>query len=132
VKETVSGDTYTGVPLWTFLDSSNSNVPSQIVVTQATDGYEVVLPLAEIDPSLGGNPNDLLPYADTSGDFPGDGVARTIFPSDNFHGRWESNLDAVQVESVPEPGSLSLLAAAMESVTISNRRRRAGIAEISG
>jgi hypothetical protein len=132
VKEIVSGDTYPGVPLWTFLDSSNSNVTSQIVVTQATDGYEVVLSLAEIDPSLGGNPNDLLPYADTGGNFPGDGVARTILPTDNFHGRWESNLDAVQVESVPEPGSLSLLGAAVVSVTIFNRRRRARIAHIPG
>jgi hypothetical protein len=28
-------------------------------------GYEVVLSLAELDPALGGNPGDLLPYADT-------------------------------------------------------------------
>ncbi len=109
VTETVSGNKYTGVPLWTFLNPSDSDTTSQIVVTQATDGYEVVVSLAEIDPALGGNPNDLLPYADTGGNFPGDGVARTIFPSDNAHGRWESNLDAIEVSSVPEPGPLTLL-----------------------
>ncbi len=109
VTESVSGDSYTGVPLWTFLNPSDSNITNQIVVTQATDGYEVVLSLAELDPALGGNSNDLLPYADTNGNFPADGVARTIFPTDNAHGRWESNLDAIVVETVPEPGPFSLL-----------------------
>jgi len=96
------------VPLWTFLNPKGS-ATSQIVVTQGSDGYEVVLSLAEIDPALGGNPGDLLPYADTGTDFPTDGVARTIFPSDNRHGRWESNLRLIDVLAVPEPGSLALL-----------------------
>ena len=126
VHETVSGDTYTGVPLWTFIDPSNSNITNQIVVTQGTDGYEVVLSLAELDPALGGNPNDLLPYSDTGGNFPVDGVARTIYPTDNLHGRWESNLDAVDVLSVPEPTSLGVFSAAIVSVTIVGWRRRRG------
>jgi hypothetical protein len=110
VTETVAGDGYTGVPLWTFIDSSDGNVTGQMVVTQATDGYEVVYSLAELDPALGGNPNDLLPYADTGGNFPGDGIARTILPGDNAHGRWVSNVDAIIVTDVPEPASLMLLA----------------------
>ena len=110
VTETVSGDTYTGVPLFSFINSNDSNVTGQVVVAQATDGYEVVYSLAELDPSLGGSPLDLLPYADSGSDFPGDGVARTILPDDNKHGRWVSNLDAIDVFDVPEPASLTLLA----------------------
>jgi hypothetical protein len=123
VQETISGGTYTGVPLWTFLDATNSNVTDQIVVTQGTDGYEVVLSLAELDPALGGNPQDLLPYADTGTDFPGDGVARTIYPTDNKHGRWESNLELVEVTSVPEPVSLTLLGLGVVATAALHRRR---------
>jgi hypothetical protein len=83
VTEMVSGDAYTGVPLYTFINPNTSSVTSDIVVTGPTDGYEVVVSLAELDPALGGNPNNLLPYADTGGDFPADGVARTIYPLDN-------------------------------------------------
>jgi hypothetical protein len=127
VNETVSGDPYTGVPLWTFLGADDPNVNNQIVVTDGSDGYEVVLSLAELDPDAGydGNPNDLLPYADTGGAFPGDGVARTILPSDNAHGRWESNLVLVDVEEVPEPGSISLMAAGLLSLSFMMWRRRA-------
>ncbi len=104
VEETVSGDAYTGVPLQTFLAPSGVSATDGVVVVGATDGYEVVFSLAEIDPSLGGNPQNLLPYADTGGNFPGDGVARVIFPDDNKHGRWVSNIDFIDVgvAAVPE------------------------------
>lgn len=111
VQQTVSGDTYTGVPLWTFINpSSPASATSQIVITSGTDGYEVVLSLAELDPGLGGNPANLLPYADTGTDFPADGVARTILPLDNKHGRWVSDLSSVTVSSaVPEPSTWVML-----------------------
>jgi hypothetical protein len=124
VTETIGTDMYTGVPLWTFLDPSNSNSTNQLVVVQGTDGLEVVLSLAELDPSLGGNPNDLLPYADNSGAFPGDGLARTIFPTDNAHGRWVSNVDAIDVSEIPEPGSSALLVVALMVIAATRYRTR--------
>jgi hypothetical protein len=109
VTETVSGDMYTGVPLYTFINPAASSATSAIVVTGGTDGYEVVVSLAELDPALGGNPNNLLPYADTGGNFPADGVARTIYPTDNKHGRWVSNLNIVNVAAVPEPSTWTMM-----------------------
>ena len=125
VHEPVNGDIYTGVPLWTFLGANTNNVTSQIVVTQATDGLVVVYSLAELDPTLGGNPDNLLPYADTRTDFPGSGVARTILPADSAHGRWVSNVDSIDIIDAPEPASLTLLVATLLPLgMIRNRRRR--------
>jgi hypothetical protein len=110
---TVSGDTYTGVSLSTLLglnSLSSSTVLNDIVITAGTDGYEVVLAAAELDTALGGNPNDILTYADTGSDFPTDGVARTIFPTDNKHGRFESNLDSIElVSATPLPSTWTMM-----------------------
>jgi len=121
----VAGDTYTGVPLFTFLDPSASDIASQIVVVGATDGYEVVYALAELDPTaaFAGNPNDLLPYADTAGNFPADGVARTITPLDNKQGRWVSNIDAIALLDVPEPPAWSMLAAGLVVMALARRKQ---------
>jgi hypothetical protein len=105
----IPGDTYTGVPLETFLDPSGVSPTSGIVIVRGTDGYEVVFSLAEIDPAYGGNPDNLLPYAATGGDFPDDGVARVIFPDDNKHGRWVSNIDFIDVAAVPEAPTWAMM-----------------------
>jgi hypothetical protein len=132
------GETYTGVPLWTFLDPTSSDAASQIVVTQATDGYEVVLALGELDTTDGAaacaltgvnTSCDLLPYASTGTDFTTglDGVARTVFPTDNHHGRWGSDLDGIEVldssQDMPEPATLSLLAVGLASLAGIRKRR---------
>jgi hypothetical protein len=126
--EVVNSDTYTGVPLWTFLNPNDSDILDQYVAVAGTDGYEVVYSLAELDPSLGGNPSDLLPYADTGGNFPSDGVARTLTPSDQpyAHGRWDSDVATVGVEAapVPEPGSITLFASGLTTLIAFCRKRR--------
>ena len=115
-QTTISGSppvTYTGIALSTLLGLntlSSSAVLNDIVITAATDGYEVVLAAAELDTVLGGNPNDILAYASTGNDFPGDAVARTIYPTDAKHGRWESNLDAVELSAAaPLPSTWSMM-----------------------
>jgi hypothetical protein len=133
VTETVSGDTYTAVPLWTFLNPNNPGSTNQIVTVQATDGLEIVLALAELDTTLGAvacGPGvttcDILPYADTGTNFSGlpgsDGIARTIFPTDNAHGRWSSNVDAIDVSEIPEPATLTLFTLALAATARLRRR----------
>jgi hypothetical protein len=101
--------TFTGASLWTFLDPSDLvDLTTQIVVAQASDGYEVVYSLAELAPILGGNP--LLAYSDTTGGFPNDGFARTAFPGDRNGGRYVSNLISISVSSaVPEPSTWAMM-----------------------
>jgi hypothetical protein len=86
ITETVFNDTYTGPPLFALIDPSDPNILNQYVVTAGTDGYEVLFSLAELDPAFGAStaPNqvDIVPYADTAGNFPGDGLARIITPGE--------------------------------------------------
>jgi hypothetical protein len=119
----VDTNTYTGVPLWSFLNPSSSNVTEGFVTVSATDGYQVVLALAELDPALGGNPQNLLPYADTGGDFPANGVARIVLPEDNRRGRWVSNVDEIAVEAVPEPATIAGTLIAGSLVAAYRKRR---------
>lgn len=107
-----SGHTYTGTSLFSFINPTGSNSLNQIVLTAGIDGYEVVLAMAELDPTFGGNPDYLLAYADKNGDFPASGIARTIFPNDNKHGRWMSNLNSIsvlEVGAVPEPSTWAMM-----------------------
>jgi hypothetical protein len=103
--------TYTGISLATLLGlSSLSDLTNYIVITEGTDGYEVVLSAAELAAAFGGNVNDILAYASTGADFPVDGVARTILPTDSKHGRWESNLAAIEVVSTtPLPATWTMM-----------------------
>jgi hypothetical protein len=101
-------NTYTGIPLATFLNvSSDVQASSQIVVAVGTDGYEVVYSLNELLNMDGtANPNAILAYAASGTDFPLSGIARTIIGIDGpfRHGRWESNLETLQViNAVPPP-----------------------------
>src|SRR5271163_95467 len=130
ITETVSGDTYTGPPLFPLIDPSDPNILNQYVVTAGTDGYEVLFSLAELDPAFGASttiPNvDLVPYADTAGTLPiPNGIARIITPGDTAfaHGRWVSNLDLIEVDAVPEPTSAALLMSGLIGMAMGLRRR---------
>jgi len=127
INETVSGDTYTGIPLWTLLNTTSSNVLTGYVLAGGTDGYEVLYSLAELDPALGA-PQDLVPYTDTQGQFPSDGLARIIIPGDNHAGRYVSNLDFLEVVSTPEPGTAFLVIASLAAIFI--RRRPTAISDV--
>ena len=116
----VSGDDYTGVPLWTFLNSIG-NPATGYVLASGTDGYQVLYSLAELNPALGA-PEDLIPYADTQGQFPGDGFARIVIPGDNHAGRYVSNLDAIAVLATPEPGTAVLFALSLVALGMAVRK----------
>ena len=116
VQTTPTGGTttYTGVPLFTFANTSQpSSVTDQVVGVTGTDGYTVAFSLAELDPSYGGSLNNILAYDSTGTDFPSNGIARIVTPAHFRHGRWVSNVDSVVVENatpgpVPGAGLLSL------------------------
>jgi hypothetical protein len=120
--QTVNGNTYTGVALWDFLGANRSSEFGQYVLAEGTDGYEVLFSLAELDPALGA-PLDLVPYADTNGDFPVNGVARIVIPGENHLGRYVSNLSSVEVASVPEPRTFALLALGIVGCVVLRRSR---------
>jgi len=130
ITETVSGDTYTGPPFFALIDPSDPNILNQYVVTAGTDGYEVLFSLAELDPAFGASTVngdvDLVPYADTGGNFPADGIARIITPGDTpfAHGRWVSNLDLIDVAAVPEPAAIALLASGLIGMAVGAGLRR--------
>ncbi len=127
VTETINGDTYTGVPLWTLLNSTSNNVMTGYVLASGTDGYEVLYSLAELDPALGAA-EDLVPYADNQGQFPADGFARIVIPGDNHAGRYVSNLDSLDVDSVPEPDTVIPLATSLLALALLKIwRRRLGV-----
>ncbi len=127
ITETVNGDTYTGPPLFSLIDPNDPSILNQFVVTAGTDGYLVLLSLAELDPAFGAstaiNQVDLVPYADTGGNFPGAALARTILPGDTSfaHGRWISNLSLIDVAAVPEPATIALLMTAVIGMAMAFR-----------
>jgi hypothetical protein len=120
------GTTYTGPPLASFLDATG-NITSTIVDAVGTDGYTVAFALAEVDPAVGGNANDILAWAINGAPLTDTAVARLVFPSDNQRGRWNSNLDLLQVtdvNGVPEPATAGMLAAAIGLLGMLRRHTR--------
>jgi hypothetical protein len=106
---TANGTLYTGVPLFDFIQPTNSNITRQFVVTTGSDGYVVTLSLAELDPAYGGSLGDLLAYAGGT-DFPSNGVARLVLPGDTAkRGRWNSNVESISVSVVPEPSTWAMM-----------------------
>jgi len=103
VNVTVGGDTYTGVNLWTLLNSigltpsagSNPTLSMYAAVT-GSDGYRMVVSLGEISPSFANN-GTLVAYAIDGEPVNTDGATRLIVPGEVGHARWISNLAAIEV-----------------------------------
>jgi hypothetical protein len=135
-------DTYTGVLLWTLLNSAGlildptikNDVLRQYVEAVGSDGYAAVFSLGEIDPAFGGSATlpDLVAYADTNGQLGAggpDGFARMVVPGDTAGGRYVSNLVELEVFTatapVPEPASLLLFIASLVALALLRERSRA-------
>jgi DMSO/TMAO reductase YedYZ molybdopterin-dependent catalytic subunit len=109
-------DTYTGVNLWTLLNSAGGITPipgvknstlRNYVVAVGSDGYEAVFSGGEINPKFGNQP-DMVAYADTGGQLGAggsQGFARMVVPGDKAGGRYVSNLVTLNVGVAPSlPG----------------------------
>lgn len=96
--------TYTGVLLWDVLDKAgmtlNADVKNDIlhkyVVLTATDGYEVVISLGEIDPGFGANPY-LLAWEEDGAALP---LVRLVLPGDIKGGRYVSDVVKIEVRDI--------------------------------
>ncbi len=108
VTRTVGSSTYTGVSLWELLNAAGMARPSaghgvldMYVVATGSDGYRVVIAIAEIAPEFGNQP-DLIAYALNGAPLDASGFARLVVPNDSRAGRYVSNLIALEVATVAE------------------------------
>lgn len=106
--QTVGTNTYTGVSLWDLLNAAGIVRPAAgqgildtYVVATGSDGYRVVIALAEIAPDFGNQP-DMVAYALNGAPLTASGFARLVVPNDSRAGRHVSNLIALEVMTVPE------------------------------
>ncbi len=112
--------TYIGVPLWQIIESSGglkpnpsvkNNLLRQYVAVEATDCYEAIVSVGEIEPNFEGK-QVLIAYAEED---PSDGqkllsdegFARLVVPGDQAGGRYVSNVRRIVVLSAPDLSSKS-------------------------
>jgi DMSO/TMAO reductase YedYZ molybdopterin-dependent catalytic subunit len=109
VTQTAGTSVYTGVNLWSFLSKvvglkgdAAAMHPSlaMYVVATGSDGYRVVVALAELDPEFGNQP-DLVAYAVGGAALGANGFARLVVPNDGKGGRSVSNLVSLEVFLAP-------------------------------
>ncbi|GAB3105155.1 hypothetical protein GCM10027081_36570 [Cupriavidus yeoncheonensis] len=108
MTRTVGSHTYTGVNLWALLNAAGIARPpaghgilDMYVVATGSDGYRVVIALAEISPDFGNQP-DLVAYALDGAPLTASGFARLVVPNDNRAGRHVSSVVALEVVAAPE------------------------------
>jgi DMSO/TMAO reductase YedYZ molybdopterin-dependent catalytic subunit len=105
VTQTIAGTSYTGVSLFTLLNSTTglsvdatAKNPSLAMYAVATgsDGYKAMVSLGEIDPGFG-NRGALIAYQTAGAGLGANGVARLVVDGDVKQGRSVSNLIAIEV-----------------------------------
>lgn len=102
---------YTGVLLWDLLNKAVVKTdPSrdgqfQYVEVTATDCYQVVLALGELNPGFGGEQVLVADGENGSPLGPDSGFTRLIMPGDKFGGRDAFWITTIKVLSGPSPGS---------------------------
>jgi len=97
--------TFKGVMLWTILDSAGVTLGKDLrgenlakyILVKASDGYEVVFSLPEIDPEFS-EKIILLAYAvDGKPLAANEGPFRLVVPQDKKHARWIRQLNSIQI-----------------------------------
>ncbi|MES2183793.1 MAG: molybdopterin-binding oxidoreductase [Pseudomonadota bacterium] len=103
--QAIAGTSYTGVSLFTLLNSvtglavdATAKNPSLAMYAVATgsDGYKAMVSLGEIDPGFG-NRGALIAYQTAGAGLGPNGVARLVVDGDVKQGRSVSNLVAIEV-----------------------------------
>jgi DMSO/TMAO reductase YedYZ molybdopterin-dependent catalytic subunit len=100
---------FRGVPLWNLLITAGIKGDRtrrgrfQYVEITATDCYQVVLALAELDPNFGGEQVLVADSQNGSPLGPDAGFARLIVPGDKFGGRDSFWIHRIEVLSGPAP-----------------------------
>ncbi|WP_422096630.1 molybdopterin-dependent oxidoreductase [Variovorax sp.] len=109
VTQTVGANVYTGVSLWTLLNSLGLRLPagknpslSMYAVATGSDGYRAAVSLGEIDPGFG-NKGALVAYDMNGAGLGANGVARLVVPGEVKQGRSVSNLVAIEVFAADTP-----------------------------
>jgi len=107
--QTVGANTYTGVSLWTLLNSIGLKLPagknaslSMYAVATGSDGYRALVSLGEADPSFGNN-GALVAYEMNGAALTTNGSTRLVVPGEVKQGRSVSNLIAIEVMTADAP-----------------------------
>ena len=101
-----AGDaSYTGVDLWTFLNTTvgvsvdpaaHNPMLSMYAVATGSDGYKAVVSLGELHPNFGNQPA-LIAYEVDGAPIDTNGFARLVLPKDVRAGRFVSRLIGLEV-----------------------------------
>jgi len=111
VSRAVGTATYTGVDLWHLLNdvaglktAAGAKNPTlgMYAVATASDGYQTLLSMAEVDPAFGAN-QALVAYEVDGQPLDRNGMARLVLPGDVRTSRAGSNLVDLQVFALPTP-----------------------------
>lgn len=102
---------FTGVLLWDLLKEAdvkvdparNNDKLRKYVVLTATDGYEAIYSLGELDPDFGGEIVMIAYARDGQPLGPGEGMARSVVDTDKRGGRAVSNLARIEVRDADSP-----------------------------